>query len=211
MIKAIDKTFPISYYIFMDINIIGNMEKGAATVRISADDPRMEAMIEAVLSPSFSRCDKGAAVNIFCCTGEAPRFSGPCIYVGNAPEKLLEGQILLPRPLDIELLLREAIALFERRILMTESGWGADTDRRSATLGEREVALTQREMELYLFLLSHVGECVTRSDIEKNVFPESDSNAADVYVCYLRKKLESISSAGVLISVRGQGYMLKKP
>jgi DNA-binding response OmpR family regulator len=61
-------------------------------------------------------------------------------------------------------------------------------------------------------LLSRVGECVPREYIDNELWNgETAGNCSDVYVCYLRKKLEKIAGPGVLISVRGQGYMLKKP
>lgn len=75
----------------------------------------------------------------------------------------------------------------------------------------KKVRLTDREADLFKYLLSHRGETVSREDIRKNVWEKNgliDTNVTDVYVSYLRRKLKPLFGDGVIISVRGKGYIL---
>jgi len=94
-----------------------------------------------------------------------------------------------------------------------------DHGAHSATLQGQELELTQREWELLELLVQRVGEVVTRDDVlavwHANP-PEPgqpatalNSNALEVYVHRLRKKLDT--SSLVIRNVRGLGYMLAKP
>lgn len=78
----------------------------------------------------------------------------------------------------------------------------------------QSVRLTGREYALLGCLASRAGSVVSRDEIREKVFggeTDSDSNAADVYVSYLRRKTEPLFGKGAIISVRGKGYMLKLP
>ena len=77
----------------------------------------------------------------------------------------------------------------------------------------REAHLTDREMMLFEYLLKKHGRVVSRSEIMADVWnePDSETNVADVYVSYLKKKLVPVFGQGVLISVRGKGYILQLP
>jgi DNA-binding response OmpR family regulator len=86
----------------------------------------------------------------------------------------------------------------------------------------RPVSLTAKEFQLLEFLMLHHGECVSRSQLLAEVWQmhtETGTNIVDVYVNYLRRKIDadaSHASHGELIeTVRGMGYRLggivKKP
>lgn len=81
------------------------------------------------------------------------------------------------------------------------------------SFGEKSVQLTEREMMLFELMASRPGEIVTREEIRSCVWRENDgtTNVADVYISYLRKKLIPLFGRGVIITVRGQGYMLVLP
>jgi len=72
------------------------------------------------------------------------------------------------------------------------------------------IALTAKEFALLEYLLMHKGECVLRSQLLADVWQmpaETGTNIVDVYVNYLRRKLDG--EAGSLIeTVRGMGYRL---
>lgn len=72
------------------------------------------------------------------------------------------------------------------------------------------IALTGKEFALLEYLLMHKGECVSRSQLLADVWQmptETGTNIVDVYVNYLRRKLDG--EAGSLIeTVRGMGYRL---
>ena len=197
----------------MEINFFNDRNNDPPTVCITADSPAMDKMLESVLSPYFARVNKEGAINVFCLKN-APVTDAPCcVFIGEKPARLCKEQLHFSRPLDIEAFVSGCRALYERRTVTKSSGWSADTVKRTAVYGKKSVELTKKEMTLYLLLLSRISECVSRADIEKAMWDATDTlgNGADVYVCYLRKKLESISSPGVLVALRGKGYMLKNP
>jgi DNA-binding response OmpR family regulator len=73
------------------------------------------------------------------------------------------------------------------------------------------VDLTPREYSLLEYLAVRAGQVVTRLEIWEHVYDfhdESQSNVVDVYVGYLRKKLEAPELPKLIHTRRGQGYML---
>jgi len=81
------------------------------------------------------------------------------------------------------------------------------------TRAGREIDLTPREFELLLFLARRAGEVVPRTELLEHVWDESEdgsTNVVDVYVGYLRKKLERPFRRRRLIrTVRGVGFMVE--
>ena len=77
--------------------------------------------------------------------------------------------------------------------------------------GRGEVHLTAREYALLEYLAMRAGEVVARTDIWEHLYEfnsEADSNVVDVYIGYLRKKLERPGKTPLIHTVRGRGYML---
>lgn len=76
--------------------------------------------------------------------------------------------------------------------------------------GEK-VPLTQREYKLLTCLLSHRGEVMTREALRRAVWDSEDgtTNLVDVYVRYLRGKLDDHFGCRLIFTVRGTGYMIK--
>jgi two-component system response regulator MprA len=84
---------------------------------------------------------------------------------------------------------------------------------RQVKRGSRLVALTAREYQLLLLLLEHKGTVVTREQILRQVWsndPDLSSNVIEVYVRYLRQKLEQGGERRLIHTVRGQGYCLSE-
>ena len=81
------------------------------------------------------------------------------------------------------------------------------------TRAGRNVELTPREFALLLFLARRAGEVVPRTELLEHVWDESEdgsTNVVDVYVGYLRRKLERPGRRRQLIrTVRGVGFMLE--
>ncbi len=98
-------------------------------------------------------------------------------------------------------------------------GLQIDHQRKKASLFNEALELTQREWELLELLVSRSGEVVTREDVLnawRTLPPESgqapvalNSNALEVYVHRLRKKLDA--STLKIRNIRGLGYMLEVP
>jgi len=79
--------------------------------------------------------------------------------------------------------------------------------------GGREIMLTAKEFALLLYLMQHPGRVLTRTEILEHVWDanyDGFGNVVDVYVNYLRNKLEERGEPRVIETVRGRGYLLKK-
>ncbi len=85
---------------------------------------------------------------------------------------------------------------------------------RVVTLAGRQVELTPREFDVFELLLQRRGTLVTRAELVQAVWHvevETSPNVADVYVGYLRKKLEVGSRPALIRTVRGRGFVLEAP
>lgn len=97
----------------------------------------------------------------------------------------------------------EAIRLFDLEI--------EPMSRRVKRAG-RLIDLTPREYDLLLFLLRHRGKPVSRALIWDQLYDEQEerrSNVIDVYIRYLRKKIDDGAAVPLIITCWGQGYMLR--
>jgi DNA-binding response OmpR family regulator len=87
-----------------------------------------------------------------------------------------------------------------------------DTTSRTARRGERDLDLTGREFELLALFLRHPGDVLSRRRLHEEVWGytfDPGTNVADVFVGYLRRKLEAGGEARVLHTVRGVGFVLQ--
>ena len=87
-----------------------------------------------------------------------------------------------------------------------------DPRSRVARRGERELDLTRREFELLQLFLRHPGEILDRARLHEDVWGYSfdpGTNVADVFVGYVRRKLEQDGEPRVLHTVRGVGFVLR--
>lgn len=86
-----------------------------------------------------------------------------------------------------------------------------DAKARQVTYGDNVVQLTQREYELLLTMIQHQGEALTRDELLDLVWGvnfEGQVNIVDVYVRYLRTKLDKYSDQPLIETIRGVGYRL---
>ena len=77
--------------------------------------------------------------------------------------------------------------------------------------GRHELQLTPREYALLEYLAMRAGQTVSRADIWEHLYEFSSaasSNVVDVYIGYLRKKIERPSKPALIRTVRGRGYTL---
>lgn len=78
--------------------------------------------------------------------------------------------------------------------------------------GPNQIQLTPQEFKLLQYLMNNKGRILTREMILNRVWlfsPEIETRVVDVYMGYLRKKIDNGSSKKLLHSVRGFGYMIK--
>ena len=88
-----------------------------------------------------------------------------------------------------------------------------DPALRKVHRGKSEIKLSPKEFALLQLLMSHAGETVSRQTLLQDTWgtKETDSNLVDVYVNYLRKKVDSFSGEKLIQTVRGAGYRLGRP
>jgi two-component system OmpR family response regulator len=89
-----------------------------------------------------------------------------------------------------------------------------DPAARSVTRDGQSVELTTREFAVLEFLVRRAGEVVSRGDVLDHVWDrnyEGSTNAVDVYVGYLRRKLEEPFGRPLIRTVRGAGYVIDRP
>ena len=82
--------------------------------------------------------------------------------------------------------------------------------RYEVRFGEEPVQLTKKEFDLLLYLMTHRGKAVTRDELLENIWGyeyTGDTNVVDVYVRYLRHKIEDRFGVRMIQTIRSVGYM----
>jgi len=88
-----------------------------------------------------------------------------------------------------------------------------NTSTREVYRGDRSIELTAKEFDLLDYLISHPKQVLTRDQILERVWGYDfvgDSNIIEVYVRYLRLKLEAEGEKRLIQTVRGVGYVLRE-
>lgn len=87
-----------------------------------------------------------------------------------------------------------------------------DVATRRVTRNGKEIKLTPKEFSLLEFLMRHPNQVLTRKQIVEHVWNfdfYGDSNVVDVYIGYLRRKIDNGFSCSLIHTIRGVGYMIK--
>jgi two-component system response regulator MprA len=122
------------------------------------------------------------------------------------------------KPFNLDELLARVRALLrrtqpERIPVLKFADLSLDTGSRQATRGNRSISLTAKEYELLELFLRHPKQVLTREVIFDRVWGYDfggESNVLEVYIRYLRQKLEGEGEARLLHTVRGVGYVLRE-
>ena len=80
----------------------------------------------------------------------------------------------------------------------------------TVTFGGEDVRLTNTEFELLRYLMQHKGEAVTREELLRDVWGydySGDTNVVDVYIRYLRTKLDQRFNIHTINTIRSVGYL----
>jgi two-component system response regulator MprA len=124
----------------------------------------------------------------------------------------------LAKPFDYDELLARVRALLRRAALRAEESLlrvgnlTVNPLTREVQRGSRHISLTQKEYALLEYLVKHTAIPVSRDQISQHVWKQDfdpTTNIVDVYINYLRKKLEHPGDQPLVHTVRGVGYMLK--
>jgi DNA-binding response OmpR family regulator len=86
-----------------------------------------------------------------------------------------------------------------------------DTARHEVHRAERRIDLTPREFDLLEYLMRHAGQVITRDQILEHVWREpgdANSKSVDLYIHYLRNKIDRDTAWPLMRTVRGIGYMV---
>lgn len=125
----------------------------------------------------------------------------------------------LVKPFSVDELLARVRALLRRNSSSESLGVLALADltldpvSREVTRGDRQVELTKTEFDLLQLFLEQAGVVLSREYLYEHIWGfdfETNSKSLDVYIGYLRRKIESGDEIKFLHTVRGVGYVLKK-
>ncbi len=121
----------------------------------------------------------------------------------------------LTKPFDIEELLARIRALLRRSDgdeILCVADLEINTSTREVRRGERAIELTAREYELLEFMARNPRRVLSRDLLLTRVWDEElglTTNLVDVYVGYLRRKVDAAGEQNLIHTVRGAGYALK--
>lgn len=125
----------------------------------------------------------------------------------------------LVKPFTLEVLTARIRALLRRKEpneteTLHFGDLALDTGTRSAWRGSREIALTTTEYELLLQFLRHPRQVLEKEQLTEKVWGYDfggNYNVLEVYVRYLRQKLEAAGEPRLIHTLRGAGYVLREP
>jgi two-component system, OmpR family, response regulator len=125
----------------------------------------------------------------------------------------------MTKPFEIEELLarirahlRHTSAAAEQDLVLQVGNLTLDEKTRTVMRGKNELELTPREYDLLLFLMKHEKQVLTRDQLLERVWGfqyAGDTNVVDVYIRYLRKKVDADTNRKLIKTVRGVGYTIK--
>ena len=114
--------------------------------------------------------------------------------------------------LRIRALARRSSAYAGQHALLHAADLEMDTNARTVRRAGQRIELTTREYALLEYLLVNQGKTVSRIDIAEKVWDlhfDTNTNVIDVYINYLRKKIDKNFSQKLLHTVVGMGYLLQ--
>ena len=127
------------------------------------------------------------------------------------------------KPFAIEELLARVRAIFRRQEIETKTKEKGDsgsfrdlslkTHNRSAKRGDEEISLTKREFDLLNVLMTNMNRVMTREELLEHVWKydvAAETNVVDVYIRYLRGKIDIPGRESYIQTVRGMGYVIRE-
>ncbi|APA96781.1 response regulator transcription factor [Nocardia seriolae] len=125
----------------------------------------------------------------------------------------------LTKPFSFVVLIARLRALARRRApqqpaLLSAGDLVLDPARRTVRRGGTSLTLTPREFGLLEFLLRHKGLALTKIEILRNVWDahyDGPENVVEVYIGYLRKKIDAPFGGSSIETLRGVGYRMIDP
>ncbi len=123
----------------------------------------------------------------------------------------------LAKPFDLDELIARLRALIRRSRgkpspLLTVGDLAIDTNARIVSRAGIDISLSAREYAILVYLALNVGRVVSRTELIEHIYETDydwDSNVIDVYISYLRTKIDKGFPLPLIQTVRGAGYLLK--
>lgn len=124
----------------------------------------------------------------------------------------------LIKPFDFDELLARVRAMMRKRSghktsVITIGDLKIDTGSHEVTRGDRSIELSSREYSILEYMAMHPGQVLSREQIETHVWNfdySGGSNVVDVYISYLRKKIDGKKNVKLIRTVWGTGWMIKE-
>ena len=107
---------------------------------------------------------------------------------------------------------QKASAREEQAAVLSAGPLTMDPDRHEVTVNGTAVELTRREFDLLRYLLEHKGKVMSREVLLDGVWGfdfAGETNAVDVYIRFLRSKIDEAFSIKLIHTVRGVGYVIR--
>ncbi len=122
------------------------------------------------------------------------------------------------KPFEIDALLARVKARLrsnnQEETVMTIADLVLNDENKTVERGGKPVELTPQEYNLLKFLIMHKNKVLDRDTILNRIWmydPDIESRVVDVYIGYLRKKIDSGQKVKLIHTVRGFGYTIKEP
>jgi len=144
-----------------------------------------------------------------------------CLTARDAPEDRVKGLDLgaddyLIKPFDWDELLARVRALIRRAhgqasVVIRISDLEINTLSKTVKRGSSTITLSAREYALLHYLALRAGQVVSRTDVWEHLYDQEEelsSNVVDVYIGYLRSKIDKPFDVKLIHTRRGHGYML---
>lgn len=125
----------------------------------------------------------------------------------------------IPKPFAIEELLARMRSLFRRsnsgseHSVLIHHGLQLDLEARMFKKDGEAIELTRREFDLLVILMQNIGRVMTREmllDLVWGYDADVETNVVDVYISYLRSKIDGVGSNSFVQTIRGLGYGIQK-
>ncbi|MBY0433933.1 MAG: response regulator transcription factor [Cyclobacteriaceae bacterium] len=126
----------------------------------------------------------------------------------------------LVKPFEFKELLARIKALIKRQTRLTQeenilslSDLKLDVNKRTVSRSEKNIELTAKEFALLEYFLNNPGKVISRAELARNIWKvdfDTGTNMVEVYVNYLRKKIDKEFDKKLIHTQFGMGYVLKE-
>ena len=134
-------------------------------------------------------------------------------YIDGAEYDLIILDIMLPNMDGLEILsaLRKKNNLTP--VLLLTAKDSIDDKTKTVTRKNSPVSLSSKEYTLLFYMLLHKGQVLSRDTLNQHIWNydyDGSSNIIDVYIRYLRKKIDEGHEIKLIHTIRGQGYVIRE-